>query len=65
MCVQAQDSAADADRAVTDAEKTQKRAADLDSQVDRLRKKIQGEGNLQRLVASTFTGFKCFWITGP
>lgn len=61
MCVQVEKSAADADRAVTDAEKTHKRAADLDSEVEKLRKKIQGEGNHQHLVVSHCFG--CFLIT--
>lgn len=56
VCVQAEKSAADADSAVTDAEKTHKRAADLDSEVEKLRKKIQGEGNHQHLVAFHWFG---------
>lgn len=60
MCVQVEKSAADADRAVTDAEKTHKRAVDLDSEVEKLRKKIQGEGNHQPLVA--FHCSKCVLI---
>lgn len=59
MCVQVEKSAADADRALTDAEITHKRAADLDSEVEKLRKKIQGEGN--HLVV--FHCFGCFLIT--
>lgn len=51
VCVQVEKSAADADRAVTGVEKTHKRATDLDSEVEKLRKKIQGEGNHRHLVA--------------
>lgn len=43
--IQVEDRAADADSAVKEAEKTNKRATDLDSEVEKLRKKIQGEGN--------------------
>lgn len=49
MCIQVQDRAADADRAVREADKTHKRAKDLNSEVDKLRKKIQGEGHHQYL----------------
>lgn len=45
MFIQVHDRAAEADRAVTEADKTHKRAKDLNSEVEKLRKKIQGEGH--------------------
>lgn len=52
VCVQVEKRAAAAGRAVTDAEKTHKRATDLDSEVEKLRKKIQGETSHPHLVVS-------------
>lgn len=49
-----EDRAADADSAVKEAGKTHKRATDLDSEVEKLRKKIQGEGNHRCLVGVRF-----------
>lgn len=51
MCIQVQDRAADADRAVTEADKTHKKAKDLNSEVEKLHKKIQGEEHHQYLVS--------------
>lgn len=45
MCIQVQDRAAGADRAVTEADKTHKRAKDLNSEVEKLHKKIKGKGH--------------------
>lgn len=60
MHLQAEDRADDAARAVTDADKTHKRAKDLDSEVEKLRKKIQGEGNHHCLLQSFFFFLKLF-----
>lgn len=60
MCIQVQDRAADANRAVTEADKTHKRAKDLNSEVDKLRKKIQGEGHHQYLGSLFLPFFNSF-----
>lgn len=44
VCIQVDDRAAEADGAVTDADKTHKNATGLNAEVDKLRKKIQGGG---------------------
>lgn len=50
------DRSADADRAVREADKTHKRAKDLNSEVDKLHKKIEGEAHHQYLII-VFTFF--------
>lgn len=46
VIIKADERAADADKAVEDAEKTHKRAKDLDSEIQSNLKKIQGKGKL-------------------
>lgn len=55
MRLQAQDRSADADRAVREADKTHTRAKDLNSDVDDLHKRIEGEEQHPcSIVVSTF-----------
>lgn len=55
MCLQVQDRSADADWAVREADKTHKRAKDLNSEVDELHRRIEGEEQHHySIVVSTF-----------
>lgn len=55
VCLQVQDRSADADRALREADKTHERAKDLNSEVDELHKRIEGEEqHHSSIVVSTF-----------
>lgn len=55
--IQADKSAADADKAVANVDKTHKRAKELDSQIKSALKAIKGEGNFQFSATSVHTQF--------